>query len=209
MEGKKEENSASAAYGHVFPCARPDGHAILQRLLKTCTEMLLDRGCQQVRTVGSAETAASEPLLLGTGGPVDYVVYFSLEERVGIKAARVIMERHSAEEGGEPVHVIVVSPLGATPCTKKECAQAMGRRIQFFQACHLVTNITHHVLVPKHEVVKYPPFDVDVDQLPRILESDPVVQYYAWPVGTVLRTERPFGGSEPIPYYRVVVPAVA
>ena len=43
----------------------------------------------------------------------------------------------------------------------------------------------------------------------RILDTDAVVQYHDWKVGTIVRVMRRFGGQEPIPYFRVVVAAGA
>ena len=51
-----------------------------------------------------------------------------------------------------------------------------------------------------------PPAGVTREQLPRILDTDPVVRYHAWPCGAVVRVWRVFGGHEPIPYFRVVAP---
>lgn len=164
----------------------------------TCAQMLADRGCTHVTRF--APEAPDSPLVVGTGGPRDFAVYLAQEERVGVRAARQLLEKHASDDVG----LIVVSPDGPTPCARKELA---GGRIQFFPARALVQNVTHHSLVPRHEAVPQPPMGLDRNALPTILETDPVVQYHAWPVGTILRTERPFGGHELIPYYRVVVPA--
>ena len=58
--------------------------------------------------------------------------------------------------------------------------------------------------MPKHERMSAPPDGVTREQLPKILEGDPIVQYHNWPVGTVVRVWRRFGGHERVPYFRVV-----
>ena len=96
---------------------------------------------------------------------------------------------------------VVISVDGPTPFAKRECD---GKRIQFLSARRMYTNVTKHSLVPKHEVVDAPPSGVDRERLPLLLTTDPIAQYYNWPLGTVVRITRHFGGHEPIPYFRVV-----
>ena len=43
-----------------------------------------------------------------------------------------------------------------------------------------------------------------VEGLPKIFTSDPIVRYYGWKEGEMIRIERTFCGSEPIEYFRVV-----
>ena len=79
--------------------------------------------------------------------------------------------------------------------------------MQFFCARDLAVNVTRHALVPRHERVARAP--AAAEHLPRILESDRVVQYYGWGAGTIVRVWRCFGGHEPTPYFRVVAPVCA
>ena len=43
--------------------------------------------------------------------------------------------------------------------------------------------------------------------LPRIFDTDKVVEYYNWKIGDVVKIRRVFGGHEPFDYFRVVVAA--
>ena len=126
-------------------------------------------------------------------------MYLHAEDKVGVKFVRTVLEAASGD-------VIIISLDGPTPFTKKECD---GKRIQFFLIKELCENITHHSLVPKHERVESLPPDILKEHLPLILETDPIVQYHNWPIGTVVRVLRSFGGHEPIPYLRVVSSATA
>ena len=53
-----------------------------------------------------------------------------------------------------------------------------------------------HVRVGKDAL----PSGISPEALPKILESDRVVQYYNWPCGSIVRIRRVFGGHEPIEY---------
>ena len=170
-------------FGAIHRSVHGDEHDVLGRLLSTCEEMLLDRGCTNIVR---AAPATYSPAI--TSDQLDVHV---TEDKVGVKFARQIIE------AGKPA--IVVSPEGATPFTKRECE---GKPLQFLLARDVCVNVTQHHLVPKHEVV--PADTAPKGQLPKILTTDPVVQWYDWPVGTVVRVWRCFGGHEPVPYFRVV-----
>jgi DNA-directed RNA polymerase subunit H (RpoH/RPB5) len=183
---------AVTRFGKIHGTLHGNGHCTLKRVIGTCKEMLRDRGCETV----SCEDYSLEvrPVVTGRGGR-DIDVYIHSEEKVGVKFARAVVE---ASQGRE---VVLVSIDGPTPFTRKECDP---RKIQFMLMKDLVYNKTHHELVPKHEVVPLPD-GVERDQMPRLLESDAIAQYYAWDVGTVVRTWRVCGGCEPTAYFRVVV----
>lgn len=122
-------------------------------------------------------------------------IHICMDDRVGVKFARSVMEH---DKGCDSV---IVSIDGPTPFTKKQC-----NTIQFFTANELSENVTHHCLVPRHEKVDYAPQNIPAQKLPRILETDKIVQYYNWPCGTIVKIKRVFGGHEPVCYFRVVVP---
>ena len=150
--------------------------------------MLHDRGCASVERCGE--------LKIEGRGEVEVDVHICVDEdKVGVKYARA-----RVEESGPGVDMVVVSVDGPTPFTKKEFGS-----IQFCLARDLCVNITRHALVPKHERVDAPPAGIDAASLPVILHTDPVVMYYNFPPGTILRISRVFGGHEPTFYYRVVV----
>ena len=187
--------------GAVHRSVHGDGVDVLERILTTCEQMLRDRGCARVTRAADRDAAVAEgqPLMRGRGGGREVDVYVHGEDKVGVKAAR-----HALEARAHPgVEVVMISPDGPTPFTRKECEDA----IQFFCARDVCVNVTRHALVPKHERVDAPPPSIQIASLPKILETDRVVQYYAWPVGTVVRVWRCYGGHEPVPYFRVVAAA--
>lgn len=187
-----------SGFGRVHATVRGDGVAVVGRIVKTCEEMLYDRGYSTVTTSPDVPHCIErgKPVVVGSGAPdrEPTSVFLRPEDRVGIKAARQILEH-------TPGNVIVVSLDGATPFTKKEC----DRRIQFMKARELCVNVTRHRLVPKHVLCDNPP--LAKEKLPKILDTDPIAVYYDFPVGSVVRIERVFGGGEQSVYFRTVVPA--
>ena len=186
----------------IQQCVNGDGSRNLRSILNTCREMLHDRGFDGVSQRALDEDPDGTGLVLsGTSSQSgDRIsVHVCMEDRVGVKFARGVLE--SMDE--DVVHV-VVSIDGPTPFTRKECQQ-----IQFFTALELCKNVTRHCLVPRHQRIdaeQLPP-GMQVHHLPKILDTDRVVQYYNWQCGTVVKIKRVFGGYEPIDYFRVVAPA--
>lgn len=189
------------ALGCVHDTIRGDAHNILQRVVKTCEEMLQDRGHTTVTVAKNlpASIEHARPIVTGKGGGrVQVSVFLHMEDRVGVKVARSILER---TEG----NVIIVSAEGATPFTRKEC----GSRVQFMMTRTLVNNVTKHKLVPKHRRCDALPEGVTMEQMPKMFDTDPIALYYDWPADTIVHIERHFGGNEPIDYFRVVVGGTA
>ena len=84
-------------------------------------------------------------------------------------------------------------------------------KVQCFHINRLITNITHHSLVPKHEVLsdgeihelkKSLRLDT-VNKLPVILKSDPIAKYFNMLDGDVCRITRPSKNSGTHICYRV------
>ena len=186
------------SFSQAHSTMHANGRDLVDRSIRTCQEMLHDRGCTKI-VVDSIEQVMESPIPLpvvkGRGGLVDIDVFFHAEDRIGIKYARTVLD-----QPGNSLKIIV-SCDGPTPFARKECD---CKDVQFMQVKHICVNKTLHELVPKHEVVDLPPVGIDVKHLPRILESDPIVRYYGWPTGTIVKIMRKFGGHEEIPYFRVV-----
>lgn len=209
-----ERDAVLRRFGRVHRAVLGDGADVLERMLITCEQMLRDRGCRHVRRaadpLGAICSGEATPTVRGAlpaddeagggdeeGEGEETVVYVHGEDKVGVKFARGLLEAHP------DARIVVVSPEGPTPFTRRECEG----QVQFLTARFVSVNVTRHALVPAHRRVEGPPPGTTLAQLPKILENDPVVQYYAWPLGTVVRVERRFGGHETAPYFRVVSPA--
>lgn len=128
-------------------------------------------------------------------------IYFHNEDRVGVKALRQWIEASVADE------IIVVSLDGPTAFTRKEAEQTCPQ-VQFFQFRDLCVNITHHILVPKHQRITEKDIPLELSstkhELPMLWTSDKVAQYYAYKPGDIVRITRIVGTQEPVHYYRIV-----
>ena len=179
--------------GNVHQAIHEDGARVLGAVIRTAQQMLEDRGCTAVRAVDDAlsEILEGRPVVLSD----ETLVFVHSEDRVGVKAARAMVEQCDGKL------CVCVSIDGPTAFTRNEF---QTREVQFMMCRALVVNVTHHSLVPRHRLVDPTQLKVDTRRLPVILDTDPIVQYYNWPVGSVLHVERAFFGSEPVPYYRTV-----
>ncbi|KAF5342160.1 hypothetical protein D9611_001621 [Ephemerocybe angulata] len=135
-------------------------------------------------------------------------VFFSEEKSVGVKTMRKllsILEEKSIQRG------IIVFPGNMTPSARKVIvAMAAQYRLEEFSEADLLVNITHHVLVPRHEVLSNEEKKTLLDkyrlketQLPRIQMADPVARYYGLRRGQVVKIIRPSETSGRYASYRI------
>ena len=182
--------------GSIHSTCLVDGYSILESVLKNCYQMLKDRGCSEIEQTNDILESMEniKPVLKGRGSR-SMDVYFSNEERVGVKYLRNIMEETSIDK------IILCSLDGPTTFTKKE---AENYDVQFFYFKDLFVNITKHKIVPKHELcVESIPYSKE--ELPKIPLSDPIIQYYGFPIDSIVKLSSTFGSHEPSVYYRLIV----
>lgn len=86
---------------------------------------------------------------------------------------------------------IIIAPSKLSPQAKREASS-----LKLFLFDQLLIRLPKHIYVFPHEAVD----EEARDELPQILESDPVIQWYGYPKGTVVKITRADG-----PTYRVVV----
>ena len=169
--------------------------------METCHEMLQERGHEVVATSFDellSRMLAMEAVMEGykTETRRRTLVYIHTEEKIGVKHIRSLVDQVK-----DDCNVIYISVDGPTHVTRKEAKEY----VTFFLAKDIFRNVTKHALVPRHERVDAPPHGVDATDLPVMLESDRIAQYYDWKVGTIVRITRVFGGHETYPYYRIVI----
>ncbi|GAA5859528.1 hypothetical protein JCM8547_006864 [Rhodosporidiobolus lusitaniae] len=122
-------------------------------------------------------------------------VFYAEEASVGIKTMRKfidILESQKIQRG------ILIYKTSMTPSANKVItAMSQQFSIEAFQESELLVNITHHVLVPKHEVMTAAEkkallerYRLKDTQLPRIQIHDPVARYYGLKRGQVVKITR-------------------
>ena len=113
---------------------------------------------------------------------------------------------------------IIIADKPLTPQAKDLLMRAGTVSIQVFEDKELTFNVTLHDFVPKHELLDEKEQrkmicrnHITINQLPLIRVDDPVVKYYGWKVGGVVRIKRLiYEMSIPVSvmtYYRLIVPA--
>ena len=185
--------------------------AMLRRVLRTCREMVADRGYVTTAVQDAASLDACRPVIEArspTRGSLRVV--FCPEDKVGVKYTRALFADAVERDGVDLL--VVVSSDGPTPFCKRECDERYADCMQFFTYRQLLFNVTRFDMTPAHSLV---PRDeaarlarelrvVKDTDWPRILLRDPVVRYYDFRRGDIVRIERTHGG-EPTTYYRIVV----
>ncbi|WFC99079.1 DNA-directed RNA polymerases II 24 kDa polypeptide (RNA polymerase II subunit 5) [Malassezia yamatoensis] len=122
-------------------------------------------------------------------------VFYSTERNVGVKTMRQfinVLEEKSITRG-----IIIWSDKMTSAAKKVIEAMRLQLVLEDFEEAFLLVNITHHQLVPKHEVLTAEEkaellqrYRLKESQLPRIQQSDPVARYFGLTRGQVVKITR-------------------
>lgn len=116
-----------------------------------------------------------------------------------------LMEDHECQK------IIIISKFKVNPMVFNSVS-AIKDDVQFFVENELLHCIVEHAFMPKFikmteeqkkDMLDY--YDCQETDFPHILETDPIVKYYNFSVGDLLKIERYNGTPYPNIYYRVVV----
>ncbi|KAH9928681.1 DNA-directed RNA polymerase RPB5 subunit [Fomitopsis serialis] len=190
-----------------------DESAKLWKVNRTIHELVKDRGFQvsddeinmdlttfrshYANNSGSVDRSQLNFFTNHKNNPMTQIfVYFSEEKSVGVKTMRKmlgILEEKNIQQG------VIVFPGNMTPSARKViAAMASQYKLEEFSESDLLVNITHHTLVPKHEVLSpeekkelLETYRLKETQLPRIQLADPVARYYGLKRGNVVKITRP------------------
>ncbi|KAM5538496.1 hypothetical protein V8D89_007829 [Ganoderma adspersum] len=135
-------------------------------------------------------------------------IFFTDEKSVGVKTMRKllgILEEKNIQQG------IIVFPGNMTPSARKVIvAMASQYKLEEFSESDLLVNITHHTLVPRHELLTpeqkkelLETYRLKETQLPRIQLADPVARYYGLKRGNVVKITRPSETAGRYASYRI------
>lgn len=204
----------------------------LWRARRTVLEMLDDRGYAVLNTAedllkSRADFAAEfasrnndrEQLTIlrqKRGNPADQIYVFFPEEKRGKAVGIGVIAEKAKRLESEGVHAaIFVLQSGLTTFAKNtidKVAVGSNIRIETFNENDLLVNITHHSLVPRHELMTEEErksllirYQLKESQLPRIQRSDPVARYYGLKHGDVVKITRPSETAGRYVSYRLCV----
>ncbi|KAI7862381.1 RNA polymerase Rpb5, C-terminal domain-containing protein [Spinellus fusiger] len=123
------------------------------------------------------------------------LVFFPKDKSVGVKPLRVYVERMAQQQ--IPKGVCIYQQSMTSSANKVIQSLPSKHTLESFQENELLVNITHHVLVPKHEVLTpeekaalLQRYRLKDTQLPRIQHTDPVARYYGLNRGQVVKILR-------------------
>jgi DNA-directed RNA polymerase I, II, and III subunit RPABC1 len=159
-----------------------------EQVIKVATEMLESRGFNV--------TPDNDNIFIATSNESPDIHLYLLNTPLN-KATIVHYIQVFITKGIE--HAILIYRDSITSSVKKTLKNVVNCRVELFSEAELKFNITKHVLVPHHEQVD-PHDHPKRDKYPTILKTDPVVRFYGFRVGNVIRITRP---NHKI-YYRVV-----
>eukprot|EP00871_Galdieria_phlegrea_P003205 jgi/Galph1/3886/GphlegSOOS_G2525.1 len=199
----------------------------LFRVRRTLLEMLRDRGYVVLENSSDLEMTREEfgrrfqesnysrdsltMLKQHQSEPSDQIyVFFPSEDRVSVKTLRDYFVRMDQERVYKAIIVVIKS---LSPFAKQGIQKVSPQfQVEVFLEMELLVNITHHELVPKHEVLStegkrqlLKRYHLKESQLPRILITDPVARYFGLQKGQVVKITRPSETAGRYVTYRLVV----
>ncbi|EKM57769.1 uncharacterized protein PHACADRAFT_251606 [Phanerochaete carnosa HHB-10118-sp] len=205
--------------------ADQDETAKLWKVNRTIHELVRDRGFQvsddeihmdlatfrslYANQMGSVDRSQLNFFTNHQNNPMEQIfTFFSDEKSVGVKTMRKILnilEEKNIQRG------IIVFPGIMTPSARKVIvAMASQYKLEEFSEADLLVNITHHTLVPRHDVLTpeqkknlLEKYRLKETQLPRIQLADPVARYYGLRRGQVVKITRPSETSGRYASYRI------
>lgn len=182
------------------------GEEICDRVLRTATQMMADRGFSCACDLDAMKARVAKGKAAVASSAADgrqCILFLDREERIGVKTVRTLQDEHQG------AHLVCIAVGGPTPFTKREMASS---DVSFFNARELMHNVTTHSLVPKHEALSAAEvadvraqYNMLDSKWPKLLTTDPVVRYYNWPVGTIVRIRRTGISENEQIFYRQVV----
>ena len=124
---------------------------------------------------------------------VSFLEKSSDSKQISIEVIRELIEQAKSSKVKELV-IIIEIPLSVP--AKKELVSS-GLNYQVFNDEDLSYNPTRHVDTPRHELLsptegeeKLKEMKADIGKLLIIKQSDPIVQYFNWPLGGIVRVFR-------------------
>ncbi|KAI0029314.1 DNA-directed RNA polymerase RPB5 subunit [Vararia minispora EC-137] len=135
-------------------------------------------------------------------------VYFTEEKSVGVKTMRKLVQ--NMDEKGIKQGIIIFPGTMTSSARKVITGLAAKYKLEEFSEADLLVNITHHKLVPRHEVLTpqeksllLERYRLKETQLPRIQLADPIARYYGLRRGQVVKITRPSETAGRYASYRI------
>lgn len=164
-------------------------------------EMLKDRNYKRIVDEGSEDN-----IIIGDD---KILVFFSRDQK--INKDNIQNFAHRELQSRNISHGIFIYPNTITSTAKNVILQNRidGIYLELFHLVNLQYNITKHRLVPQHKKLQGDEYNEIKTKfgrsLPRIYSGDPVVRYYDFKKGDILKILRKTSNGQEIVAYRIVV----
>lgn len=156
------------------------------RVVETLKEMLEQRGYEVYDT--------SEGIVGRKRGKGSIMVFFNIGPKVNNERIQDYVARMKSLSIN---HCIVVYSQSVTSQAQKIIEELQDMRIELFSYDSLRYNITKHRLVPKHTQLSKAEGKAFKEaygtKIPVLLTTDPVVRFYDFQKGDIIKIERPNG----------------
>lgn len=145
------------------------------------------------------------------------VCLYTVLEKVSIKFIRdLVLDIENFSVGRSDGYIIkqfvLVSPLNLTPMALTQLLQVRNIQVTMFNTQELMRPFFLHQTIPYHVAINEQEtadllrkFRITIDKLAKVQLNDPLVKFYGWSEGTVVKITRKFYGKEPYVTYRLVV----
>lgn len=167
------------------------------KVQNTIFEMLADRGFTKFPKKIESQYLEEDTESVFENDDTKVLVLYHPQDSVGVAFVKMCYQKLEEQN---IKNLIIVKWGKLTPTAKTTIDEMNDHNIQVFDVEEISNNVTKHVLVPKHELLtkdetmtllkKYRSVKT---QLPRILKSDPVIRYYGWNKGDIVRIIRKSG----------------
>ncbi|AEA38977.1 RNA polymerase I, II and III 24.3 kDa subunit (nucleomorph) [Cryptomonas paramecium] len=131
---------------------------------------------------------------------------------IGVKLIRKYCERMKQDQLSNLV-IVLHAKLTSHAKQAIDTINSSGDKIEYFNESELIINITHHTLVPKHEILSleeskclFKRYYIKETQLPKIQKKDPISRYFGIQKNQIVRIIRPSENSgRYITYRRCII----
>ena len=164
-----------------------------------------------LKNINDIDKFPDESYWLCKNDKVRIIVYFVKDLKVCIKKIKELQNLIDTNI----TYAILIYASNITSFAKQAIKNEIECPVQLFTEGELAINITKHVLVPKHELVSIQERNAFLNKhkyklanLPRILDSDPVIKYLYGKPGDMVKITRDSETTGTSIYYRIVYPGL-
>lgn len=173
--------------------------------------MCKDRDYKEIKpseynySAGDRSSSMENILTAVTSGNVKVLVFRTY--KMGIDVIRLLVQ----DDDLHGCHLILIYDKDITSFSKKHLKICKNFTYELHCYSFFMINPTKHQLVPKHEMASKEDMDMlikktgSLNNLPKLLNSDPIARWFAFDKGEIVKIHRPTPTGMHMKVYRLVV----